>query len=157
MEIAALVVAVITFALAILIHSETRDVFSRLNLLMQTLPGAHDVNRCVEDIEKSKEQKAIIVCDAPKNTHLAFTPSGPKISRLRRMKNVIWRIIRDSANLWSGDMYEIAVELSKIGEWKIESKSIGSPDLENLLKTGWEPFSATPDNQVWVRKHFIDN
>ena len=69
MAIASLVVAVITLGLALFIHSETRDIFSRVNLILHTLPGAYDVKRCINDIEKSKEDRVKVVCDVPKNTH----------------------------------------------------------------------------------------
>lgn len=153
--IAALVIAAITLVLAVFIHSETRDIFSRVNLIIHTLPGAYDVKRCIEDIEKSKENRVRVVCDAPQNTHLAFTLPGLEISRYRRIKNGFWECIRKSANCWSGDIIdESVIQTSVIGEWKIKSSPEGSSDLARLLSTGWEPFSITLDKQIWVRKHF---
>lgn len=154
MVVASLVVAVITLGLAFFIHSETRDIFSRVNLILHTLPGAYDVRRCIDDIERSKEDRVKVVCDAPKNTHLAFIQPAPKISRFRRMKNRFWRFIRKLASYWSGDIVdESVVQESVIGKWEIKPSTINSKDLDELLNKGWEPFSITPDNQVWVRKH----
>lgn len=154
MLVASLIIAAITLVLAVFIHSETRDIFSRINLIIHTLPGAHDVNRLIRDIEKSKEDRVRVVCDAPKNTHLKFTQPAPKISRYRRIKNVFWESIRKLTGCWSGDIIEESViQESVIGTWKIKSRPEGSSDLAKLLSTGWEPFSITPDKQVWVRKH----
>lgn len=151
---ASLVVAVITLCLALFIHSETRDIFTRVNLILHTLPGAYDVKRCINDIEKSKEDRVKVVCDAPKNTHLAFIQPAPKISRFRRMKNGFWRFIRKLASYWSGDIVdESVVKESVLGKWEIKSSTINSTELNNLLEQGWEPFCITTSNQVWVRKH----
>jgi len=153
--VASLVIAAITLVLAVFIHSETRDIFSRINLIIHTLPGAHDVKRCIDDIEKSKEDRVRVVCDAPKNTHLAFTQPAPKISWCKRTKNRFWEFIRKLTGYLSGDIIEESViQESVIGTWEIKFGPIGSPDLAELLNKGWEPFSITPDNQVWVRKHF---
>ena len=159
MAVASLVVAVITLLLALFIHSETRDIFSRVNLMVHTMPGALDVNRCIKDIENSKERRATIVCDAPKNTHLAFVLPAPKIPWLRRMRNGFWRCLRKLAGCWSGDIFhESMVKESDLGKWEIKSCNIGSSDLDKLLTGGWEPLSVTSGNQVWVRKHFnLDN
>ena len=154
MLVASLIIAAVTLVLAVFIHSETRDIFSRINLIMHTLPGAHDVKRCIDDIEKSKEDRVRVVCDAPKNTHLAFTQPAPKISRYRRIKNGFWEFIRKSAGCWSGDIIDASViKESVVGKWEIQPSPEGSPALAELLSKGWEPFSITPDKQVWVRKH----
>jgi len=154
LTVASLVIAAITLVLAVFIHSETRDIFSRINLIIHTLPGAYDVKRCIDDIEKSKEDRVRVVCDAPKNTHLAFTQPAPEISRYRWIKNGFWEFIRKSAGCWSGDIIDASViQESVIGTWEIKSSPIGSPDLATLLSKGWEPFSITPDKQVWIRKH----
>lgn len=154
MLVASLIIAAITLGLAVFIHSETRDIFSRINLIIHTLPGAHDVKRCIDDIEKSKEDRVRVICDAPKNTHLAVTQPAPNISQYRRIKNRFWEFIRKSAGRWSGDIIdESVIQTSVIGKWKIQSSPEGSADLDKLLSTGWEPFSITPDKQVWVRKH----
>ncbi len=154
MAVAALVVSVVTLLLAIFIHSETRDIFSRVNLMIHTLPGAHDMKRCIEDIEKSQEERATIVCDAPKNTHVDFIWPAPNIPRLRRMRNGFWRFVRKSAGYWSGDIFrESMVKESVLGKWEIKSRNIDSADLDELLGGGWEPFSVANGNQVWVRKH----
>jgi len=151
---ASLVIAAITLVLAVFIHSETRDIFGRVKLIIQTLPGAHDVKRCIDDQEKSKEDRATVVCDAPKNTHLAFTQPAPRVSRYRRTKNGFWEFIRKLAGCLSGDIIdESVIQTSAIGKWRIRSSPEGSADLDRLLSTGWEPFSITPDKQVWVRKH----
>jgi hypothetical protein len=152
--VASLVIAAVTLVLAVFIHSETRDIFSRINLVIHTLPGAHDVKRCIDDIEKSKEDRVRVVCDAPKNTHLAFTQPAPQISWYRRIKNGFWEFIRKLAGFWSGDTVDASVITeSVIGKWEIQSSPEGSADLDKLLITGWEPFSITPDRKVWVRKH----
>jgi hypothetical protein len=151
---ASLLIAAITLVLAVSIHSETRDIFNRISLIMRTLPGAHDVERCIDDVEKSKEDRAVVVCDAPKNTHMAFTQPAPEISRYRRVKNGFWELVRKSASLWSGDIVDISViRESVIGKWTIKSSPEGSTELDRLLSSGWEPFSVTPDKQVWIRKH----
>jgi hypothetical protein len=153
--IASLVIAAITLVLAVLIHSETRDIFGRINLIIHTLPGAHDVRRCIDDIEKSKQDRVRVVCEAPKDTHLAFTQPAPNISWYRRTKNRFWEFIRKSAGCWSGDIIDASViKESVVGKWEIQSSPEGSPALAALLSTGWEPFSMTPDKQVWIRKHF---
>jgi hypothetical protein len=153
--VASLTIAIITLVLAVSIHSETRHIFSRVNLIIHTLPSAHDVGRCIDDIEKSKEDRAVVVCDSPKDTHLAFTQPAPKISRYRRIKNRFWEYIRNSASLWSGDIIDTSViRESVIGTWEIKSSLEGSAELDKLLSSGWEPFSVTPDKQVWIRKHF---
>ena len=155
MIVASLIIGAITLILAVFIHSETRDIFNRINLVIRTLPGAHDVGRCIDDIEKSKEDRVRVVCEAPKNTHLAVTQPAPKISRYRRTKNGFWGFVRKSAGCWSGDIIdESVVQTSVIGKWKIQSSPEGSTNLDKLLTSGWEPFSITPDKQVWVRKHF---
>jgi len=152
--VASLVIAIITFSLALFIHSETRDIFSRVNLIIHTLPGAHDVKRCINDIEKSKEQRATVVCDAPKNTHIDFKLPASEISRFRRTKNGFWRFIRKLASYWSGDIVdESVVRESVIGKWEIKSSTMYSRELNNLLESGWEPFCVTTSNQVWIRKH----
>jgi len=154
LKVASLVIATITLVLAVFIHSETRDIFGRINLIIHTLPGAHDVKRCIDDIEKSKQDRVRVVCDAPKNTHLAFALPAPEISRFRRIKNGFWESIRKLAGYLSGDIIEESViQESVIGKWEIQSSPEGSPALAKLLSTGWEPFSITPDRQVWVRKH----
>lgn len=155
MAVASLVIAAITLLLAVFIHSETRDISGRTNSIINTLPGAYDVRRCIDDIEKSKQDRVRVVCDAPKNTHLAFTQPAPKISWYRRTKNRFWEFIRRLAGYWSGDIIdESVIRTSVIGKWEIQSSPEGSPALARLLSTGWEPFSITPDKQVWVRKHF---
>lgn len=154
MIVASLVIAAITLVLALFIHSETRDIFGRINSIIHTMPGAHDVKRLMQDIERSKEDRVIVVCDAPKNTHLAFTQPAPKISWYRRRKNGFWEVIRKLAGCWSGDIVDASVIAeSVIGKWEIQSSPEGSADLDRLLATGWEPFSITPDRQVWARKH----
>lgn len=154
MVVASLVIALVTLILALFIHSETRDIFSRVNLMVHTLPGARDVNRCIRDIENSKEERATIVCDAPKNTHLEFVQPAPKISRPRRIKNGFWRFLRKVAGCWSGDVFhESMVRESGLGKWQIRCVGIGSSALGTLLKGGWEPFGVTRANEVWLRKH----
>jgi len=154
LTVASLVIAAITLVLAVFIHSETRDIFGRINLIIHTLPAAHDVKKCIDDQEKSKQERARVVCNAPKNTHLAFTMPAPEISRYRRTKNRFWEFIRRSAGCLSGDIIDTSViKESVTGKWEIQSSPEGSADLDKLLITGWEPFSITPDRQVWVRKH----
>jgi len=153
--VASLVIAVITLVVAVFIHSETRDIFSRINLIIHTMPGAYDVNRLIRDIERSKQDRVKLVCDAPKDTHLSFTQPAPMISRYRRIKNVFWEYIRKLAGYWSGDVIdESVIQESVIGQGGIRYSPINSPDLLGLLNGGWEPFSVTSDNQVWVRKHY---
>jgi hypothetical protein len=157
-ELAALIVAIVTLILAIFIHSETREVFSRVNFIVHTLPGAYDVARCLKDIEQSKQERATVICDAPKNTHINFTPTGLSVSLFRRIKNRFWGIIRKLASYFSGDIFEeYMIQPSVIGRWEIKSHFNGSEDLKESLRIGWEPFSITPDNQVWIRKHINTN
>jgi len=154
MEVAALVISAITLLIALSIHSETREIFGHVNLIARTLPGAHDVRRCVDDMERSKEKRAIVVCDAPKNTHIAYSIPAPSISRIRRMKNASWEGIRKLSSCWSGDIVdETIIQESEIGKWEIKSSAQGSQELSKLLSGGWEPFSVTTDNRIWVRKH----
>lgn len=153
MVVASLVVAVITLVLALFIHSETREMLGRMNAITDTLPAAYDVNRVIKDREKSRQERAKIVSDVPKNTHIAFHGSGPEIPRFRRVKNAFWNFMRKLASCWSGDIYESIVEERKMGKWEIKSGIIESPEIKTLLAQGWEPFSMTDTNMTWLRKY----
>lgn len=153
MVVASLVVAVITLFLALFIHSETREMLGRMNAISDTLPGAYDVNRVIKDREKSKEERAKIVSDLPKNTHIAFVVPGSKIPWYRRAKNSFWSFMRKRASCWSGDIYESIVKEWEMGKWEIKSGIIDSPEVETLLAQGWEPFSMTDTNMTWLRKY----
>ena len=148
-----MVVAVIALVFALFIHSETREMLGRMNMIIDTLPGAYDVNRLIKDREKSKEKRAKIVSDMPKNTHIAFVSSGPKIPWYRRVKNSFWSFMRKLASCLSGDIYESIVKEEQKGKWEITSGIIDSPEVETLLAQGWEPFSMTDTNMTWLRKY----
>jgi hypothetical protein len=154
MDIAALALAVVTLLITLFIQGETRRIFSRLNLMIHTMPGAFDMERCISDLENSKEDRATIICDSPKNTHLSFIQPAPKIGLARRAKNGFWRLLGDLAALLSGDEFKPEmVEPSRLGKWEIKCSAMGGRELSALLESGWEPFGITPDRRICVRKH----
>ncbi len=150
MEVASLVVAILTLIFALFIQSETREMLGRINAITDTLPGAHDVNRVIMDRNKSKQDRAIIVSDLPKNTHIAFVPAGPEIPWA---KNALWNFIRKGASYLSGDIYEPMVKQSTMGKWEIKSANSESEEIKTLFTHGWEPFSITENNMTWLRKY----
>ena len=153
MEIASLVVAILTLIFALFIQSETREMLGRINNITDTLPGAHDVDRVIMDRKKSKQDRAIIVSDFPKNTHIAFVPAGPPIPRAKLRKNAFWNFIRKVASYLSGDTYEPMVKQSTTGKWEVKSANFESEEIKTLFKQGWEPFSITENNMTWLRKY----
>jgi len=112
MEIASLMLAIITLIFALFIHSETREALSRINIMLDTLPGAHDVHRLIDDIEKTKQRRGRIICDKPKNTHISYAMPFTDIPLGIRIRNNFWRFIKRLAGYLSGDIYESIVEPS---------------------------------------------
>jgi hypothetical protein len=145
-------VAVFTLFVALLIHSETREALKHINTITYTLPGAYDVDRLNRDIEKTGEIRGSVVCVASKHTHIAWNPSSSqKVTWGKRALNKIWGFTRDLSNGFSGNI-DIPVETPHNVKWDITSCHIKSPEEDKLLTLGWEPFSITNDDKVWLRK-----
>lgn len=150
-----LAVSVITLIIALLIHSETRDVLSHVNTITYTLPGAYDVGRLRNDIEKTGEIRGKVICVASKHTHIDWSmPAYSKVSVTKQLIRIIWRAFHNFANCFSGNV-EIPVVAPPNVYWELKSGLITSSDLDKLIKQGWEPFSVTNDNKVWLRKEVI--
>ena len=148
-------VAVFTLFVAILIHSETRDALKHINTITYTLPGAYDIDRLNGDIEKTGEIRGKVVCVAPRHTHIAwYQPSLQKVPWVKRALNKIWRFIRVLANGFSGNI-DIPVSTPQEIKWDIISADFDSSEADRLLKQGWEPFSVTANNKVWLRKEQV--
>lgn len=153
MEIAALVVAVVTLIFALFIHSETRETLDRIHAMTDTLPGAHDVKRVLKDVEVTKTLRAKGICVEPKNTFVAWEPSAAEPLPL---KTRFWICVRKVANRLSGSIYESVVEDKEIKKkWDIHSCNIISAEVDELLTQGWQPFSVTNDDKLWLRKGVI--
>jgi len=145
-------VAIVTLILALLIHSQTNNTLSRMKSIAYTSPGAHDVERLMRDIEKTGEFRGKVVCDMPKSTHIAYSmpPSG-NMSLGTLAKNRIWRFIRSAAD-WFSKSIDVEVEIALTTKWEIKFGNITSAETAGWLGEGWEPFSVTSDNNLWLRK-----
>ena len=150
MEVAALVIAAITLIFALFIHSETRETLSRMNAITDTLRGAYDVKRVIRDIETTKTRRAQVICTEPKNTYINWAPtSAEPLSSKERF----WMCIRRMANWLSGDSYKSVVEAEETKKkWEITSGNIADGQADKLLSEGWEPFSITSDDKIWLRR-----
>jgi hypothetical protein len=155
MEIAALVVAVITLCLALLIYSETRENWRNLNAIAYTLPGAHDVGRLIDDIERTGEYRGTVIRDPTKTTHISYHIPGKNVPRLQWRVNKIWRCIRKIAHFFSGNI-DVPQARAKTKKWEIESTKITSEKARKLLTDEWEPFSVTTGGKVWFRKAVLE-
>ena len=93
-----LAVGVITLVIALLIQSITKDAVDRINAIVDTLPGAHDVRRLLEDIEETGDVRGQVICDGPKNTHIAWIMPPPEVPLTKRIKKRFWGRIRSLAN-----------------------------------------------------------
>jgi hypothetical protein len=145
-------VAVFTLFIAILIHSETREALKHINTITYTLPGAYDIDRLKGDIERTGEIRGKVMCVASKHTHIAwYQPSLEKVPRAKRALNEIWRFIRNLSSGFSGNI-DIPVDAPHDVSWDITSCQIKSPEADRLLTLGWEPFSISNDDKVWLRK-----
>jgi len=151
MALVALVIAAVTLIVAVLIHSETRDALSQMKAIVYTLPGAHDVSRLMVDIEKTRELRGKVILHESKSTHIAYKPSGPKVPLVRWIPHKIWRFGLTIANCFSGNI-EIPLEKASGAKWETKSGLIKSPEVTKLLEEGWEPFSVTSDNNLWLRR-----
>lgn len=147
-------VAIFTLVLAIFIHSETRDMLRHIKAITYTLPGAYDVDRLIRDIEKTGELRGKVVCDEPKNTHIHYTMPCPQVPRGKWIPNRIWRFVGSLASVFSGNI-DVAIERTPKGRWEISSGCITSLEVGKFLEEGWEPFSVTSDNKVWLRKEVL--
>ena len=153
MDIAALIVAIITLIFALFIHSEVRDTLSRLNAIMDTSRGAYDVNRVIKDIEKNKARRGTVICTEPKNTYVSWKPLSPQKLNL---KDRFWMWIRTIASWFSGDTYQSVVEDENIEKkWEVTAENIIFGNMDELLRKGWEPFSVTDNRRMWFRKGAI--
>ena len=152
MDCAALVLGIITLIITLAIHSEVRQALSRINVMIDILPGAYDVNRLIKDIENTGDQRGHVISYAPKNTYIAFCAPWPETSRYKKIKNRIWKWIFKLTQLWSGDIYESLVQTSKSGKWAFNYAIMGSSSMSQLIAEGWEPFSVTRDHKIWLRK-----
>lgn len=151
MEIAALVVAIITLFLALLIHSETRENWRNLNAISYTLPSAYDIGRLIDDIERTGEYRGKIIRDPTKVTHIAYRIPGEKVPRPQWVVNKIWRCVRKIAYFFSGNI-DIPQARANNKKWEIKSARRASPKAKRLLTDDWEPFSVTIGDKVWFRK-----
>ncbi len=149
--IVSLVVAAVTLFIAVLIHSETRDVLGHMNTITYTLPGAYDIERAKKDIERTGEFRATVVCVAPKHTHLAFDIPCSKVPRGLWTRNRMWKLLRGIATRFSGDI-EVKVEMPQRVKWEIKPYDVKGPELGKYLGEGWEPFSVTSEDRIWLRK-----
>ena len=149
--IVSLVVAAVTLFIAVLIHSETRDVLSHMNTIMYTLPGAYDVDRVRKDIETTGEIRAKVICVASKHTHLAYEMPFSKIPRGLWVRNRVWKLLRGIAARFSGNI-DIKVVAPQWVKWEFKPSDVENPELDELLGKGWEPFSVTSEGRVWLRK-----
>lgn len=93
-----LTVAVITLVIALLIQSVTKDALDRVNAIVDTLPGAQDVRRLLEDMERTGEVRGKVICDEPKNTHIAWIMPPPEVPLAKQIKKRFWGCIRSLAN-----------------------------------------------------------
>lgn len=150
LDIAAFVVATLTLMLALFIHSETRDALGRMNAIVDTLPGAHDVKRLILDMEKTKSRRGKVICRQPKNTYIAWEPlSAESLSPKERF----WRGIRKLANSLSGQVYDCVIEEVQLHKkWMITYRITGGSDLDELLTDGWEPFAVSGEDKIWLRR-----
>jgi hypothetical protein len=99
---AALALSVFTLIIALFIHSEVRQALSRINAIIDTLPGSYDVKRLIKDIEDTGSQRGHVISHVPKNTHIAFKMPPPEIPRPKKIKNKIWKWIFKLTQVWSG-------------------------------------------------------
>lgn len=155
MEVAALVIAVITLCLALLIHSETRENWRNLNAISCTLPSAYDVGRLIDDIERTGEYRGKVIRDPTKATHIAYSMPGENVPRLQWRVNKIWRCIRKIAYFFSGNI-DVPQASAKTKKWEIKSARRASQKAKKLLTDGWEPFSVTIGDKVWFRKAVLE-
>ena len=155
--IIALVIASFSLAMMFLIQSTTSDTLGRLNAIVDTLPGAYDVKRLLGDIEKTGMVRATVVCDEPKNTHIAWTPCSPEKPPLaKQLKKLFWGPIRSLANHFLSEVYIPVEKSSEIKDletkrWEIKRCCITGEELDRFLAEGWEPFSVTSNDEVWLR------
>lgn len=144
-------VAVATLIIAILIQSTTRDTLSHINAVASTLPNAHDVNRIMEDIERTGEFRGKVVCNELKTTYLAFEIPPKEVVPLKILISaMLWKSIRKAANIFCGDI-DVPVKMPSKVVWEINAPSEKS-EAERLLSEGWEPFSVSSEDKLWLRK-----
>lgn len=152
MDLAALVLATVTLVIALFIHSEVRQALSRINAIIDTLPGADDVQRLIKDIENTGDQRGHVMSHALKNTYIKYVAPWPETPHYKKIKNKIWSWIYRLAQVWSGDVYEQLVLPSKPRQWAFKSALTGSSKADDFIVDGWEPFSVTNDGTIWFRK-----
>ena len=147
----ALGVAIATLVIAILIQSTTRDALSHINAVAYTLPSSYDVNRIIEDIERTGEFRGEVVCNEPKTTNLAFKMPPKKTVPLNILiSNMLWKSIRKAANCFCGNI-DVPVKMSNKIVWEIKSPAEKSKE-EKLIAEGWEPFSVNNEDKLWLRR-----
>jgi len=95
---ASLAVGIVTLVFALLIQSVTKDTLVRINAIVDTLPGAYDVRRLLEDIEKTGQVRGKVMCDEPKNTHIDWIEPAPEETLTKRIKRIFWGTIRRVAS-----------------------------------------------------------
>ena len=93
-----LAVGVITLVIALLIQSVKKDALYRINAMVDTLPGAHDVRRLLEDMKETGDVRGRVICDEPKNTHMAWIMPPPELPLTKRIKKRFRGRIRRLAN-----------------------------------------------------------
>lgn len=93
-----LAVGIVTLGFALLIQSVTKDTLERINAIVDTLPGAYDVRRLLEDMENTGQVRGKVVCDEPKNTHIDWAMPPPEVPLTKRIKRIFWGTIRGVAS-----------------------------------------------------------
>ncbi len=77
--------------MAILIQSTTKRALNRIDAIISTLPGAHDVNRLLKDLEETGEVRGKIVCTARRNTRISWhVPSLHVPTGWEKVKRRFW-------------------------------------------------------------------
>lgn len=145
-------IAITTLVIAILIQSITRDVLSYINAVTHTLPSARDVDRIIDDIERTGQFRGKVVCHLSKTTNIHYNMPPKEVVPLKIWISAkIWKSIRRVANFFSGSI-DVPVMMPKRVVWETDSRSVGSSEVEELMASGWEPFSITNDGKLWLRR-----
>ncbi|MFC1904388.1 hypothetical protein ACFLXT_01280 [Chloroflexota bacterium] len=111
------------------------------------------MKRVIRDIETTKTRRGQVICTEPKNTYVSLTPLSAQPLPL---KERFWMCIRRVANWLSGDTYDTVVDGEEAKKkWEITSGNIPNGQADKLLSEGWEPFSITSDDKMWLRRGII--
>lgn len=147
----ALGVAIATLVIAILIQSTTRDTLNHINAVIYTMPGAYDVDRLREDIERTGQFRGKVVCNSSKTTNIHYSMPPKEVVPLKIWISArIWKSIRRIADCFSGSI-DVPVMMPKSVVWETCSPAENS-EAEKLMAEGWEPFSVTNEGKLWLRR-----